>query len=69
MGQHCPNLACTIGLTGIGIAPTAASGSLEEQWRQECLAFARVRKLSHVEDMRILYMVGCTIGGMLWNVR
>ena len=35
----------------------AASGSLEEQWRQECLAFARVRKLKHVADMRIFYVV------------
>lgn len=37
--------------------PAAASGSLEEQWRQECLAFARVRKLKHVADMRIFYVV------------
>ncbi|CAL5220902.1 g2996 [Coccomyxa viridis] len=34
----------------------APSGSLEEQWRQECLAFARVRKLKHAADMRIFYV-------------
>ena len=40
----------------------AASGSLEEQWRQECLAFARVRKLKHAADMRIFYVVStCTL--------
>lgn len=36
---------------------TAHSGTLEEQWRKECLAFARVKKLDHVADMRIFYVV------------
>ena len=44
-------------MTGQVCCPAAASGSLEEQWRQECLAFARVRKLKHVADMRIFYVV------------
>ena len=35
----------------------APPGSVEEQWRQDCLAFARVRKLGHVADMRIFYAV------------
>ena len=43
----------------------AASGSLEEQWRQECLAFARVRKLKHVADMRIFYVVRLALLALL----
>ena len=35
----------------------APSGSIEEQWRADCLAFARVRKLGHVQDARIFYLV------------
>jgi hypothetical protein len=34
----------------------APQGSIEEQWRSDCLAFARVRKLGHVADMRIFYV-------------
>ena len=32
-------------------------GTLEAKWRQDCLAFARVKKLDHVADMRIFYVV------------
>ena len=40
------------------LCAAASSASIEEQWRQDCLAFARVRKLGHVADMRIFYVVG-----------
>jgi hypothetical protein len=36
---------------------SAGTGALEAEWRRECLAFARVRKLAHVEEMRVLYLV------------
>ena len=38
-------------------ARSAGTGALEAEWRRECLAFARVRKLAHVEEMRVLYLV------------
>ena len=52
---------CVSGMMGQVCWSAAASGSLEEQWRQECLAFARVRKLKHVADMRIFYVVRLTL--------
>ncbi|CAL8472260.1 g11802 [Coccomyxa elongata] len=36
--------------------PREAPGTLEAKWRQDCLAFARVKKLDHVADMRIFYV-------------
>lgn len=35
----------------------AGSNALEAEWRRECLAFARVRNLAHVQEMRMLYVV------------
>ena len=44
-----------------GMLAAAPQGSIEEQWRADCLAFARVRKLGHVADMRIFYVVRCPL--------
>lgn len=38
-------------------------GTLEAKWRQDCLAFARVKKLEHVADMRIFYVVSFNSAG------
>jgi hypothetical protein len=52
---------CTGGRRAAGAsaltACSAGAGALEAEWRRECLAFARVRKLAHVEEMRVLYLV------------
>lgn len=49
---------CMLTATWCGAA--AAPGTLEAKWRQECLTFSRVKKLDHVADMRIFYVVSQT---------
>ncbi|KAK9905492.1 hypothetical protein WJX75_000893 [Coccomyxa subellipsoidea] len=43
-------------LTQAQAKPREPPGTLEAKWRQDCLAFARVKKLEHVADMRIFYV-------------
>ncbi len=39
------------------MALPAVFASPEEEWRFDCLAFAKVKSLQHVEEMRAFYLV------------
>ncbi len=47
---------------GRGWCDDADPNALTAEWRRECLAFAKVRKLTHVEEMRVLYLVRSRCG-------
>lgn len=40
---------------------SAAFTNPEEEWRHDCLAFAEVKNLQHVEEMRAFYFVSCSL--------
>ena len=48
-----------------GGEPTTYAGftTPEEEWRHDCLAFARLKDLSHVEEMRAFYFDERSDGG------
>jgi hypothetical protein len=45
------------------LAPPQGFTTPEEEWRHDCLAFARLKDLSHVEEMRAFYLDPRSDGG------